>query len=60
MVIAHRLSTVADAQQIIVLDHGRIVERGTHQSLLAARGLYAQMWERQQAKADDEEAMNIL
>jgi ATP-binding cassette subfamily B protein len=49
MVIAHRLSTVADAQQIIVLDHGRIVERGTHQSLLAADGLYAQMWERQQA-----------
>jgi ATP-binding cassette subfamily B protein len=55
MVIAHRLSTVADAQQIIVLDHGRIVERGTHQSLLAANGLYTQMWERQQAKADDEE-----
>jgi ATP-binding cassette subfamily B protein len=58
MVIAHRLSTVADAQQIIVLDHGRIVERGTHQSLLAADGLYAQMWERQQAKADEDEVMN--
>jgi ATP-binding cassette subfamily B protein len=54
MVIAHRLSTVADAQQILVLDHGRIVERGTHQSLLAADGLYAQMWQRQQAKADEE------
>src|SRR5471032_1881892 len=53
-VIAHRLSTVADAQQILVLDHGRIVERGTHQSLLAADGLYAQMWQRQQAKADEE------
>jgi len=52
-VIAHRLSTVADAQQILVLDHGRIVERGTHQSLLAANGLYAQMWERQQARQDE-------
>ena len=39
LVIAHRLSTVADAQQILVLDHGRIVERGTHLSLLAADGL---------------------
>ncbi|MDB5748544.1 MAG: metal transporter permease, partial [Massilia sp.] len=56
LVIAHRLSTIADAQQIIVLDHGRIVERGTHQSLLAARGLYAQMWERQLARPDEEVA----
>ncbi|MES2758379.1 MAG: ABC transporter ATP-binding protein/permease [Pseudomonadota bacterium] len=53
LVIAHRLSTVADAQQILVLDHGRIVERGTHQSLLAENGLYAQMWERQQARQDE-------
>jgi ABC-type transport system involved in Fe-S cluster assembly fused permease/ATPase subunit len=53
LVIAHRLSTVADAQQILVLDHGRIVERGTHGSLLAANGLYAQMWERQQARQDE-------
>jgi ATP-binding cassette subfamily B protein len=54
LVIAHRLSTIADAQQIIVLDHGRIVERGTHQTLLAANGLYAQMWERQQARQEEE------
>jgi ATP-binding cassette subfamily B protein len=54
MVIAHRLSTVADANQIIVLDHGRIVERGTHYALLAEGGLYAQMWERQQARSDEE------
>ena len=53
LVIAHRLSTVADAEQILVLDHGRIVERGTHPALLAAGGLYAQMWQRQQAKAED-------
>ncbi len=56
MVIAHRLSTVADAQQILVLDHGRIVERGTHQSLLAADGLYAQMWQRQQASSEENDA----
>lgn len=54
LVIAHRLSTIADAQQIIVLDHGKIVERGTHGSLLASRGLYAQMWERQLARPDEE------
>src|SRR5471030_1022446 len=54
LVIAHRLSTVADAQQILVLDHGRIVERGTHQSLLALDGMYAQMWLRQQARVDEE------
>ena len=59
LVIAHRLSTVADAQQILVLDHGRIVERGTHQVLLAANGLYAQMWERQQARQDEELASPI-
>jgi ABC-type transport system involved in Fe-S cluster assembly fused permease/ATPase subunit len=60
LVIAHRLSTVADAQQILVLDHGRIVERGTHYALLAAHGLYAQMWERQQARQDEELASLAL
>ncbi len=51
LVIAHRLSTIADAQQILVMSQGRIVERGAHVELLAARGMYADMWERQQARA---------
>ena len=44
LTIAHRLSTVVDSDEILVLDHGRIVERGTHAGLLAQSGLYAQMW----------------
>jgi len=48
-VIAHRLSTVVDAHEILVLEAGRLVERGTHPRLLAARGRYAEMWALQQA-----------
>ena len=48
LIIAHRLSTVVDADQILVMDHGRIVERGTHGELLARGGAYAQMWALQQ------------
>jgi ATP-binding cassette subfamily B protein len=47
LVIAHRLSTIVGADQILVLDQGSIVERGTHQELLARGGLYASMWNRQ-------------
>ncbi len=55
LVIAHRLSTVVEAQQIIVLDHGRVIERGTHGELLSAKGTYAQMWERQLANLDGDD-----
>ncbi len=48
LVIAHRLSTVMDANQILVMDAGRIVERGTHRELLARGGAYAEMWALQQ------------
>jgi ATP-binding cassette subfamily B protein len=68
LVIAHRLSTIVGADEIIVLDQGRIAERGTHSQLLAADGLYASMWNRQREAeaarerlaqvADDNEAPN--
>lgn len=54
LIIAHRLSTVMNADEIIVFDAGHIVERGRHAALLAANGLYAQMWALQQQDRDAE------
>jgi ABC-type transport system involved in Fe-S cluster assembly fused permease/ATPase subunit len=56
LVIAHRLSTVVDAHQILVMRDGRIVERGSHVELLARGGEYTRMWALQQAAARQEEA----
>ena len=53
--IAHRLSTIADSDLIVVMEEGRILERGTHEALLAAGGRYSAMWARQ--SAEEEEAL---
>ncbi|MFA6220083.1 MAG: ABC transporter ATP-binding protein/permease [Erythrobacter sp.] len=53
LAIAHRLSTIADADRILVLDQGRLAESGTHAALLRTDGLYAEMWARQQAEAEE-------
>jgi ATP-binding cassette subfamily B multidrug efflux pump len=60
--IAHRLSTIAAMDRLIVMDHGRIVEEGTHQQLLARGGIYARLWEHQSGgflgeEADEEAAV---
>jgi len=55
LVIAHRLSTVIDANRIIVLDQGQVIEQGDHESLIDADGLYARLWRMQQKKARQEQ-----
>ena len=57
LVIAHRLSTIVTADEIIVLDQGRIAERGTHGQLLASGGLYASMWNRQREAQEAREKL---
>src|SRR4030088_927337 len=57
LVIAHRLSTIVGADEIIVLDQGRIVDRGTHSQLLATDGLYASMWNRQREAQEAREKL---
>ena len=50
LIVAHRLSTIVHAEQILVMDEGRIVERGTHAQLLAKKGVYSEMWAQQQSE----------
>ena len=58
--IAHRLSTIVGADEIIVLDQGRISERGTHSQLLAANGLYASMWNSQREAQEAREKLAMM
>ena len=60
LVIAHRLSTIVGADEIIVLDQGRIAERGTHVQLLASGGLYASMWNRQREAEEAREKLALI
>lgn len=60
LVIAHRLSTVISADEILVMDAGNIVERGTHEDLLALGGMYHAMWQRQQEVSEVEEKLVVL
>src|ERR1700692_2414870 len=60
LVIAHRLSTIVGADEIIVLDQGRIAERGTHSQLLASGGLYASMWNRQREAQEAREKLALM
>ena len=56
ILIAHRLTTVQEADEIVVLKEGRVEERGSHDDLIAKRGTYWEMWERQTEVAEEEDA----
>jgi ATP-binding cassette subfamily B protein len=60
LVIAHRLSTVVDAHEILVMEAGRIIERGTHADLLAKGGRYAEMWSLQQQSSEAEKFVEVM
>ena len=53
--IAHRLSTIVGSDQILVLEEGKVLERGTHQELLEMGGKYSQLWSNQQEKDEEKE-----
>jgi ATP-binding cassette subfamily B protein len=58
LVVAHRLSTVARMDQLVVLDHGQIIEKGTHTQLLTTNGTYARLWRHQSGGFLDENTEN--
>ena len=60
LVVAHRLSTVARMDQLVVLDHGQIVEKGTHQELLGLGGMYARLWQHQSGGFLEDDTMPVL
>ena len=60
IIIAHRLSTVVEANKILVLDKGKIIEQGTHKQLLRKKGLYADMWSTQQTIKKAEETLKNI
>jgi ATP-binding cassette subfamily B protein len=60
LVVAHRLSTVAHMDQLIVLDHGQIAEKGTHQELLRLGGIYARLWQHQSGGFLDDDTTPVM
>ena len=62
LIVAHRLATVKNCDEIIVMDEGSIIEQGNHEELLALRGKYYQLWEMQQGnfKVEEEEEIPLI
>jgi ATP-binding cassette, subfamily B, bacterial len=60
LVVAHRLSTVARMDQLIVLDHGQIAEKGTHKELLRLDGIYARLWQHQSGGFLDDDTTPVM